>query len=169
MSHFAVYEPERHGVPDPAVALRVAQPADVDGILAVAATRGPVRFADRLGPWVADPERYVVVAQLDGVVVGWGMAAPWSGFDDAPDGLYVSALTVAPAARRRGIGERLLVDLIAWAEPRSAMLGSVINANNGPSLDLHVRHGFREVARSDAFAGITFTGGVGVLLVRDAA
>ncbi|ROS26177.1 GNAT family N-acetyltransferase [Cellulomonas sp. PhB150] len=169
MSRFAAYEPPRHGVPDPAVVLRAAAPSDVDGILAVAASRGAVTFGPRVPSWVVDPGRVVLVAVLDGVVVGWGMVAPWAGFDDVPDGLYVSALTVAPAVRRRGIGERLLLDLIGWAAPRSAMLGSVINASNGPSLDLHLRHGFREVARSDAFAGITFTGGVGVLLVRSAA
>ncbi|RHA37120.1 GNAT family N-acetyltransferase [Cellulomonas rhizosphaerae] len=168
MSRFADYEPDRHGVPDPAVVLRAAVPSDVDGILAVAASRGPVAFGPRVPAWVVEPDRRVVVAVSDGVV-GWGMAAPWAGFDDVPDGLYVSGLTVAPAARRHGIGERLLLDLIGWAAPRSDMLGSVINATNGPSLDLHLRHGFREVARSDSFAGITFTGGVGVLLVRNAA
>ncbi len=165
MSRFAPYEPDRHGTPDPAVVVRAARPTDVDAILAVAASRGPVPFGPRVPTWVLDPERRVLVALLGGVV-GWGMVAPWAGFDDVPDGLYVSALTVAPAARRRGIGERLLVDLVRWAAPRSDMLGSVINATNGPSLDLHVRHGFREAARSHTFAGITFTGGAGVLLVR---
>lgn len=169
MSRFAAYEPSLHGVPDPGVVVRVAVPSDVDGVLAVAASRGPVPFGPRVPAWIRDPERVVLVALLDGAVVGWGMVAPWAGFDDVPDGPYVSALTVAPAARRRGIGERLLRDLIGWAEPRSDMLGSVINASNGPSLDLHRRLGFREVARSDRFAGITFTGGVGVLLARRAA
>lgn len=168
MSRFAAYQPESHGVPDRDVVLRVAQRGDADGIRAVAASRGPVSFAERVPSWIADPDRRVVVARAKDVV-GWGMAAPWSGFDDVPDGLYVSALTVAPHARRRGIGERMLVDLVRWATARSDMLGSVINANNGPSLDLHLRHGFREVARGAVFGGITFTGGVGVLLVRSAA
>jgi len=45
---------------------------------------------------------------------------------------------------------------------------SVVNARNGASLDLHARHGFVEVARAAAFAGITFTGGTGLLLHRPA-
>jgi phosphinothricin acetyltransferase len=167
VSRFAAYEPDRHGVPGPG-AVRRAEPGDVAGIVAVAASRGAVPFAAQVPAWVVDPDRRVVVAESEGVV-GWAMVAPWAGFDDVPDGLYVSALTVVPAARRQGFGERLLLDLIGWAAPRSAMLGSVINATNGPSLDLHVRHGFREVARSDSFARITFAGGVGVLLVRGAA
>lgn len=44
---------------------------------------------------------------------------------------------------------------------------SVVNATNGASIALHERHGFREVARGATFAGITFTGGTGVLLSDD--
>jgi phosphinothricin acetyltransferase len=135
----------------------------------VAATRGalPDGFAERARAWVADPGRRVVVADRSGVVVGWAMLARWSGYDDVPDGLYVSALTVDPAWWRRGIGARLLADLLVWADPADGPVRSVVNARNAPSLALHAAHGFREVRRAPTFARIGFDGGTGVLLRRD--
>ncbi|MGO1591881.1 MAG: hypothetical protein ACTHW1_06830 [Ancrocorticia sp.] len=46
----------------------------------------------------------------------------------------------------------------------AAPLYSVINARNRASITLHEKLGFVEAARGHTFAGITFTGGVGVLM-----
>ena len=62
----------------------------------------------RIDAWIRDPGRLVVVADRDAQVVGWAMLAHRVGHDDAPDGWYVSALTVHPDWRRRRIGDRLL-------------------------------------------------------------
>lgn len=102
-------------------------------------------------------------------VVGWSSAFRLGGHDDAPDGWYVSSLTVDPAWRRRGAGDRLLAAVIVATETRSAVLRSIVNATNRASLDLHTTHGFVEEARGSSFAGITFQGGAGVLLRRDRA
>ena len=153
----------------PDTLVRPARVDDVPGVVAVAATRGALRdgFAERARTWVADPARRVVVGDRSGVVVGWAMLARWSGYDDVPDGWYVSALTVDPACWRRGIGTRLLADLLVWAEPADGPVRSVVNARNAPSLALHAAHGFREVRRAPTFARIGFDGGTGVLLRRD--
>jgi phosphinothricin acetyltransferase len=153
----------------PDTLVRPARVDDVPGVVAVAATRGalPDGFAARARAWVADPGRWVVVGDRSGVVVGWAMLARWSGYDDVPDGLYVSALTVDPAWWRCGIGTRLLADLLVWADPADGPVRSVVNARNAPSLALHAAHGFREVRRAPTFARIGFDGGTGVLLRRD--
>ncbi len=176
MSHFAEYLPGRHGVRDATLVLRAALPGDVDGIARVARTRGDrlVGLEDRLSAWVRDDERVVVVARraaetdrgVGDEVVGWSSASRMSGHDDAPDGWYVSSLTVDPAWRRRGAGDRLLAAVVAATSVRSPVLRSIVNATNLPSLDLHAAHAFVEEARGSSFAGITFLGGEGVLLRR---
>jgi phosphinothricin acetyltransferase len=135
----------------------------------VAASRGaqPVDLADRLTSWASDPARVLLVAvDPAGAVAGWTMLARWQGHADAPGGWYVSGLTVDPARWRTGLGSRLLGSLLA-AAPVDGPVHSVVNAGNGASIALHERHGFREVARGAAFAGITFAGGTGVLLRTD--
>jgi phosphinothricin acetyltransferase len=145
---FAAFMPDAHGAADTACEVRVATCADVPGIVALAASRGPqpADLADRVTAWVADPARVLLVAAEPG-----GAPAGW--------------LTVDPARRRSGIGSRLLGALLAAAPVRPVR--SVVNATNGASIALHERHGFREVARGATFAGITFTGGTGVLLSDD--
>lgn len=163
---FATHDPDAHGRVDAAVVVRPGLAADVPGLTAVAATRGalPAGFAARAQAWVEDPLRCVLVAERSGVVVGWAVLAPWTGYDDVPDGLYVSALAVDPASRRTGVGNRLLTDLLSWHGARGVPVRSVVNARNAPSLALHAAHGFREVRRATVFARIEFEGGTGVLL-----
>lgn len=189
MSHFAEYRPGAHGPRDATFAVRAALPGDVDGIARVARTRGGehVGLEGRLGAWVRDDERVVVVACLDGEtgrsvvrraggevgadsgdeVIGWSSAFRMAGRDDAPDGWYVSSLTVDPAWRRRGAGDRLLAAAIAATSARGSVLRSIVNATNRASLDLHAAHGFVDEAHGSSFAGVTFEGGAGVLLRRD--
>lgn len=175
MSHFAPYAPDEHGRPDPALVVRPAGPRDVAGIARVARTRGAtqVGLEGRLTAWLRSDLHVVVAACRDDEVVGWASARVLGGHDDAPDGWYVSSLTVDPAWRRRGAGDRLLAAVVtavteatACSSDGPAVLRSIVNATNRPSLDLHARHGFVEEARGGSFAGITFTGGLGVLLVR---
>ena len=92
------------------------------------------------------------------------MVAVWSAHDDAPYGHYVSALTVAPEARRRGVGDLMLAHLGSWTWERADRLWSVVNARNAASLVLHIRRGFTEIGRAASYAGVAFEGGEGVLL-----
>jgi phosphinothricin acetyltransferase len=164
MPVFAPHQPDGHGRPDPDVGVRAARAEDAAGIVAVAATREPLPedFGDRVRRWTEDRGRRVLVAERAGAVVAWAMLARWHGYDDVPDGRYVSALTVHPGSWRRGIGSTLLSDLLSAS---GGEVRSVVNARNRPSLALHARHGFREVRRAGTFAGIEFEGGTGVLLV----
>ncbi len=164
---FEDYRPGVHGMLDPDVVVRPAVPSDAPGIGLVARTRRPLpsAFDEQVAVWAADEGQHVAVGARGDVVVGWGRVAPWRGHDDAPDGWYVSALTVHPEWRRRLVADRLLADLFAWTAGVADVLYSVVNAGNLASVEIHLRHGFREVARGAGFAGIGFTGGVGMLLV----
>lgn len=66
---------------------------------------------ERLAACVADPDRILLVAVLDGVVVGQVLAAFHRHPDKAPE-CYVDDLGVADSAQRQGIGTRL-IDKIA--------------------------------------------------------
>lgn len=166
---FATFAPDVRGVPDARVVVREAVGSDVSAIARVDATRGPLRpgHCARVLAQIDGPATHRIVAVLDGTVVGSCMTKRCSGHADAPDGYYVAGVTVQPAFRRRGIGDRLVGALLTWVWRRSDCAWSVINAQNGPSLALHQGHGFAKVATGSTFAGILFTGGSGVLLRAD--
>jgi hypothetical protein len=52
---------------------------------------------------MSDPNRHVVVATVEGAVIGWGKTHYWD-HDDGPalSGHYLGGVTVLPAWRRRG-------------------------------------------------------------------
>ena len=56
-------------------------------------------------------------------------------------------IAVAPAARRRGIGEALLARLIREGRGRLAFLTLEVRAGNAPAIGLYEKLGFREVGR----------------------
>jgi len=88
-----------------------------------------------------------IVAREDGVVVAfaaYGPFRPWPGYRRTVEhSVYVSA-----PARRRGIGSRLVQELLERA--RSQGMHAVIagiDADNEPSLRLHKQLGFEQVGR----------------------
>lgn len=124
---------------------------------------------ERLAADLAKDDHYLLVAVGGHEVVGFGqvmrfVAPSGAPVDVAPDGYYLVALIVAPAWRRRGIGERLTTARVAWVAQRADTVWYFANARNGATLDLHRRLGFVEVSRQFTFAGVTFGGGNGVLL-----
>ncbi|GEN80589.1 GNAT family N-acetyltransferase [Actinotalea fermentans] len=165
MPDFAVFEPLARGVRDAAVGVRTARADDAAAVAAVAATRGGpgLDVHRRLPGWVDDAERRVLVAEVGGAVVGWAMAGAW-GRPGAQDGPHVTALTVHPEHRRRGVGDQLLAALTGWAWGRSDRMWSVVNARNEASVALHERRGFVLEGWIADYAGMTFDGGRGVLL-----
>jgi aminoglycoside 6'-N-acetyltransferase I len=63
------------------------------------------------GEFLADARHHLVVARLDGVVVGMASAVDYVHPDKAPR-LWINEVGVAPAFRRQGIGRRLLEALL---------------------------------------------------------
>ncbi len=81
--------------------------------------------------------RHYLVALADGVPVGY------AGLCDYPDEAWVQTMAVAPAQQRHGLGERLLVALLAEAARRGQRVVSLeVRADNAPAQRLYARHGF---------------------------
>jgi ribosomal protein S18 acetylase RimI-like enzyme len=137
--------------------------------LAVAERGGePSQWRARFAADLADPRACLLLAETRGQVMGYGRVRrfdppPDAPVNIAPAGYYLSGLLVAPAYRRRGIGEQLTRARMAWTATRATEIWFFANAANRASLLLHQRLGFREVTRDFTYPGVTFTGGVGVL------
>ncbi len=170
VSRFAEYDPHVHGFEDASVMVRQAQSEDAAAIVAVDATREPrpPEYLDKVVARLARADAFHVVAEGHGQVVGTSAVMVWPEHADSPRGWYVSGITVVPSWRRRRVGERVLAFELGHLDRLHEEAWSVVNVINRASLDLHARHGFAEVARAPSIAGITFTGGMGLLLKRPA-
>lgn len=137
--------------------LRLATAADLPAIVAIYnhEVRNGVSTFDT-DPWTVEGQQAwlaahgevhvrhpLVVAEADGVVVGWASLSPWSNrcayARAAEDSVYVHA-----DHRGRGVGRALLTDVLRRA--RAAGLGVVIariESSGTASLALHQALGFR--------------------------
>jgi ribosomal protein S18 acetylase RimI-like enzyme len=169
---FAAFEPDAHGESVASI-VRLATEADLEPCADLACRRNGGDLAtwrSRLSVDLADPEKLVVVAEVDGVVAGHAGAA-WLSFDseladNVKDGWYLTGIVVEPAQRRRGIGRSLVQARLDWLASRADRAWYFASAQNQASLLLHRGLGFSEVSRRFTVPGVTFTGGVGVLCVR---
>lgn len=90
-----------------------------------------------------------LVAVRDGAVVGWAALAPVSG-RCVYGGVGETSVYVAPDARGSGVGRVLLDALVAASEAAGLWtLQAGIFPENGASLALHERCGFRVVGRRE--------------------
>jgi phosphinothricin acetyltransferase len=91
---------------------------------------------------VHGPEYPVLVAELDGKVIGWASLSPWSDRAAYSRSVEVSEY-VDEEHRRMGVGRRLLRDLIDAGRARGyhALLAR-ISADNEASVRLHAQLGF---------------------------
>jgi aminoglycoside 6'-N-acetyltransferase I len=146
------------------ISIRVAEPSDVEQIIAVSlGVRGvPGGNPHRA---IADPQRLFVVAEtVDGTIVGWAKTHYFdSPAESAPAGHYLGGVNVLPDYRLRGIGSALTRPRLEWIFERAPEAWFFTNARNIASIELHARLGFREVARASELHGVAFEGGVGIL------
>jgi L-amino acid N-acyltransferase YncA len=133
--------------------LRPARPGDAERIAAiynqgiedrVATFETRPRTADEAAEWL-DGRLPVVVAERDGVVVGFARVSPYSD-RCVYDGVGVHGVYVDRAARSAGIGRALLEEVAAASEQTGLYkLTARIFTDNEPSLAVHRAAGFREV------------------------
>jgi phosphinothricin acetyltransferase len=87
----------------------------------------------------------VLVAEVDGEVVGWAKAGPYSDEHDYYDGVREATLYVERSARRRGVGALLeMLARTAAAEGRHKLVGKIFSSNEA-SIALLKALGWREV------------------------
>lgn len=169
---FARFDPHTHGAAAE-VAVRVAEESDLPRCADLAWRRNggdPQLWYSRLAIEQADPERLLVVAEIDDTLVGHACAG-WQHFDqrlarNIKDGWYLTGIIVDPDHRRCGVGRHLVQARLDWLSTRADRAWYFASAQNEASLELHREFGFSEVSRSFEVPGVTFTGGVGVLCLR---
>lgn len=96
---------------------------------------------------LAAPDRWYVVASADdGTLLGYaGLMCPGAEAD-------VQTVAVAPAARGRGLGGRLLDALVAEAARRGATSVLLeVRADNAPAIALYASRGFERIAVRRAY------------------
>jgi ribosomal protein S18 acetylase RimI-like enzyme len=98
------------------------------------------RFAEAL----ADSTRLFMVAEVEGVIVGFGharfVARDPAGGSGPPGGWYLSGVTVAPEYRRRGIGLALTTERLKRL--RGEVVHYAAEPENMATIALHERLGF---------------------------
>lgn len=170
MTDFVEFDPEAHGSPTQRLTVRAATSADVDALALVMSARGgtPDEYIDTARRFIERLPVLFLAESEENEPIGWSGAQRHPILPDGDPTWLVSGLTVVPSWRRRGIAIALLrqvTSAVAAIDPY-APLHSVINVRNLASIALHKRAGFAEIDRGPTFAGITFTGGFGVLLER---
>jgi L-amino acid N-acyltransferase YncA len=94
--------------------------------------------------WIAND--LVVVGERDGEIVGWAKASPYADDHHYYGGVREATLYVERAARRTGVGRRLLDALAeAAADAGAHKLVGKIFTSNGPSIAMVGILGWREV------------------------
>lgn len=172
MTMFARFDPNAHGA-DAEVTVRLAEESDLVQCADLACRYNGGEqdvWHSRLAIDQADPERLLVVAEIDGTVVGHG-GAGWQHFDphlarNVKDGWYLTGVIVETDYHRLGVGRHLVQARLDWLSTRADRAWYFTSAQNEASLQLHREFGFSEVTRTFEVPGVTFTGGVGVLCVR---
>ena len=106
----------------------------------------PPRLDNLRNNLAGNPELAYLVARVADAAVGCG-------FVDVAHDAAVAHVVVVPAARRRGVGTRLLAAVSEFARARGlAQLQGEIRAIDEESLGFFVRRGFEQVGREEAVA-----------------
>lgn len=109
------------------VTTRWAVPADEDALAALDAVAWDSRsgfpsMSGRGGPFFSEstPPSVVLVAELDGAVVGYLKLKPWTPLEENAHVLGLQGIATLPSARGRGVGTALLRAAEAVARARGA-------------------------------------------------
>lgn len=148
--------------PAPALALAAATADDLDAIEAISRASFPRPWPRHLyAEELARPHARVELARAGDAAVGY--VVTW----DVVDEVHLLEIAVAPAWRRRGVGDRLLAAVCARADGAGARLVTLeVRAGNAAARALYARHGFVEVATRRAYYD---DGEDGVVMIRAAA
>lgn len=95
---------------------------------------------EQLRSQLPDGNHCFLTAVEDGKVLGY------VGMIHVLDEGYISNVAVAPAARRQGIADRLIAELLRRAETLAlAFVTLEVRSGNAPAIALYEKHGFRTV------------------------
>lgn len=168
MPHYASYEPEATRAGEPlAAVLRPARHDDVEGLLAIdimVVTRTRADWSDAIDKTLLG-ERLLMVADIGGRIGAFAQAHHLREHPDdhAPEGFYLTGVTVLPEFRRAGLARDLTTRRLEWIGQRADDAWYFAAAENAASVRLHDELGFSEVLRAPSIHGVSFGAGEGVL------
>ena len=190
MNDFADHSPRARGGSATGIVIRPASPDDAARVARLLALRGTgVEDALAQAPRMIEALPVLLLAlmpveqeaeagtedvgddRLAPVALSGAFVLPGDLGTGRPERWTVSGLIVDPRARRHGIGRALLgavLDAVAALDPGEPVV-SVVDADKHASIGLHLAVGFTQTERVEEYAGITFAGGRGVVMVHEPA
>ncbi|MER6910714.1 GNAT family N-acetyltransferase [Streptomyces sp. NPDC000594] len=134
------------------------------GLRLAALAEAPRAFGSTLGDWQGEGDREErwrarlgipgaldLVALLDGRPVGMASGVPEGPEPGGSGAVELISVWVDPAARGRGVGDRLIQEIETWAAGRGApLLKLSVRHGNDTALALYTRHGFRDTGEPGA-------------------
>ena len=187
MNDFAGHSPRARGGSATSIVIRPASPDDVTRVARLLALRGTgAEDALAQAPRMIEALPVLLLAlapigqkageeadddRLAPVALSGAFVLPGDPGAGRPERWTVSGLVVDPEARRHGIGRALLgavLDAVAALDPGEPVV-SVVDADNHASIGLHLAVGFTQAERVEEYAGVTFEGGQGVVMVHEPA
>ncbi len=95
---------------------------------------------------LAHADRIFLVAFASGEIVGYG--GVWLVIDEA----HVTTLAVSEDQRRQGIGEKLMVELLAKSKDAGMVCSTLeVRAGNEAAIKLYEKLGYRDIARRKGY------------------
>lgn len=138
--------------------IRQATPDDNEGVQAVSTACGRKNWGPDV--FLAAPERFVVIAETKGRLVGAAKTHFHAQPDgDAPAGHYLGGVLVLPSHRHRGVASTLTQARLEWIWSHSDSAYYFANEHNCASIQLHEAFGFRLLGRFPAIHGVTADNG----------
>ena len=187
MNDFADHSPRARGGSATSIVIRPASPDDVTRVARLLALRGTgAEDALAQAPRMIEALPVLLLAlapigqkageeadddRLAPFALSGAFVLPGDPGAGRPERWTVSGLVVDPEARRHGIGRALLgavLDAVAALDPGEPVV-SVVDADNHASIGLHLAVGFTQTERVEEYAGVTFEGGQGVVMVHEPA
>ena len=142
-----------------AVTLRAMRWPDIEAVHAIETAVFEVDpwSAEQFWGELAQPTREYVVAEDDGVIIGY------AGAYLLPPDSDVQTIAVSPTAQGRGLGRALLEELIAIAERHECtQLLLEVRSDNVSAIGMYERFGFESISRRRDY----YASGVDALIMR---
>jgi len=97
---------------------------------------------------IAAKDRYYIVAEADGIVIGYAGIMPAGDLTD------ILTMTVAPEFRRKGIAREFLKRLIDWSRNKKAVAVMLeVRIDNAEAIPLYEANGFRKISERIDYYG----------------
>jgi ribosomal-protein-alanine N-acetyltransferase len=92
------------------------------------------------------PHGYFIVALVEGKLVGYG--GYWMVIDEA----HITTVAISPEHQRRGIGKKLMVELLDQAKQNGMTCSTLeVRASNDPAIKLYENLGYVSAARRKSY------------------